>query len=101
MTMTLVIIMTMVLTLNICKILILVMVIMGMNVLGQCHLSFDKCCLCKVSYWGGGWGGVVFFWLNIRNGFEEPFNKIQNLNMNLNLNFTINIKLNHKPYPEP
>ena len=55
MTMTLVIIMTMVLTLNICKILILVMVIMGMNVLGQCHLSFDKCCLCKVSYQVGGW----------------------------------------------
>ena len=39
-----------------------------------------------------GVGGC--FWLNIRNGFEEPFNKIQNLNMNLNLNFTINIKLN-------
>ena len=39
-----------------------------------------------------------FFWLNIRNGDEEPFNKIQNLNMNLNLNFTINIKLNLSHY---
>ena len=39
----------------------------------------------------GRWVGVGgFFWLNIRNGFEEPFNKIQNQNMNLNLNFTIN-----------
>ena len=44
---------------------------------------------------GGRWvGGGGWFWLNIRNGFEEPFNKIQNLNKNINLNFTINIKLN-------
>ena len=37
----------------------------------KCHLCFDKCCLCKVSYrvGGGGW-----FWLNIRNGLVEPFN---------------------------
>ena len=59
MTTSLVIIMTMVLTLNICKILILVMVIMGMNVLDQCRLCFDKCRLCKVSYRVGVGGWVV------------------------------------------
>ena len=56
MTMTFVMIITMILTLIICKILILVTVMMGMNVLDQCHLCFGKCCLCKLSYWvGGGW----------------------------------------------
>ena len=64
MTMTLVIIMTKVL------ILILKTVMMGMNVVFVwANVVFAKLAI----RWGwvglGGW-----FWLNIRNGFEEPFN---------------------------
>ena len=87
MTITLVIIMALIMTLTICKILVLVMDMMGMNVEGQCRLCFGKCHLCLanvvfaklaigwVGVGGGGWVGG-WFWLNIRNGFEEPFNTI-------------------------